>query len=58
MSDVKLDEVIEERHEILKGSSKNEKEHTTVVYREAHENVEHINLSWRSWVAVFIACFA
>lgn len=25
---------------------------------EANEDVKHINLSWRSWIVVFVTCFA
>lgn len=25
---------------------------------EAHENEYHVNLTWRSWLVVFITCFA
>lgn len=26
--------------------------------QEAHENVTHVNLSWRSWLVVFVTCWA
>ena len=32
--------------------------HIVPLEQEAHEDVQHINLSWRSWLVVFITCFA
>jgi hypothetical protein len=32
--------------------------HIVPIDQEANENVEHVNLSWRSWVVVFCCCFA
>jgi hypothetical protein len=38
------------------------KPHTTAhivpIEQEAVEDAKHINLSWRSWVVVFVCCFA
>ena len=28
------------------------------IEQEAHEHVHHVNLSWRSWVVVFVCCWA
>ncbi|PSN68178.1 MFS general substrate transporter [Corynespora cassiicola Philippines] len=35
-----------------------EKAHIVPIDQEANEHVEHINLSWRSWIVVFVTCFA
>lgn len=28
------------------------------IEEEAQQDAQHINLSWRSWVVVFVTCFA
>ncbi|KAH7411852.1 major facilitator superfamily domain-containing protein [Phaeosphaeria sp. MPI-PUGE-AT-0046c] len=33
-------------------------EHIVPIEQEATEDVKHIDLSWRSWVVVFVCCFA
>jgi hypothetical protein len=37
--------------------NENESESEDVV-TAAHQHNVHINLSWRSWVVVFVSCFA
>jgi len=32
--------------------------HIVPIEQEAVEDVHHVNLSWRSWVVVFVCCFA
>lgn len=32
--------------------------HIVPIAQEAVEDVKHVNLSWRSWVVVFVCCFA
>jgi hypothetical protein len=32
--------------------------HIVPIEQEATEDVQHIDLSWRSWVVVFVCCFA
>jgi hypothetical protein len=32
--------------------------HIVPIEQEATEDVRHVDLSWRSWVVVFVCCFA
>jgi hypothetical protein len=32
--------------------------HIVPIEQEVNEDVRHIDLSWRSWVVVFVCCFA
>jgi hypothetical protein len=32
--------------------------HIAPIEQEATEDAKHINLSWRSWVVVFVCCWA
>jgi hypothetical protein len=32
--------------------------HIKTIEEEATEDATHVNLSWRSWVVVFVCCFA
>ena len=32
--------------------------HIVPLQQEAHENAIHIDLTWRSWLVVFVTCFA
>jgi hypothetical protein len=32
--------------------------HTVPIEQEAIEDARHIDLSWRSWMVVFVCCFA
>lgn len=32
--------------------------HIVPIAQEATEDVKHVDLSWRSWVVVFVCCFA
>lgn len=36
----------------------NDESESEDVVRAAHQHNVHINLSWRSWLVVFVACFA
>src|SRR5689334_21726911 len=31
--------------------------HIVPIEQEAHEDVKHVKLSWRSWMVVFVTCF-
>lgn len=43
--------------EVSVPTTPNESESEDVV-QAAHQHNVHINLSWRSWVVVFVSCFA
>jgi hypothetical protein len=32
--------------------------HIVPIEQEATEDVRHVDLSWRSWIVVFVCCFA
>ena len=32
--------------------------HIVPLEQEAHEDAMHIDLTWRSWLVVFVTCFA
>ncbi|KAF2182867.1 MFS general substrate transporter [Zopfia rhizophila CBS 207.26] len=48
----------EEVHQVDKHHSHNAELHIVPIEQEAKEDARHINLSWRSWLIVFITCFA
>lgn len=43
--------------EVSVPTTPNESESENVVVA-AHQHDQHVNLSWRSWLVVFVACFA
>jgi hypothetical protein len=43
--------------EVSVPTTPNESESENVV-ETAHQQNVHVNLSWRSWIVVFVACFA
>ena len=43
--------------EVSMPTTPNESESDNVVVA-AHQHDAHVNLSWRSWLVVFVACFA
>lgn len=48
---------IEGTHDIAPRNSITEP-HIVPIEQEATEDAKHVELSWRSWVVVFVCCFA
>ncbi|KAF2734223.1 MFS general substrate transporter [Polyplosphaeria fusca] len=52
------EEAIQESETVDRHEDHHREVHIVPIQQEATEDVEHIHLSWRSWIVVFITCFA
>jgi hypothetical protein len=49
---------VEHRHDPSLRKSHDVDAHIVPLQQEAHEDAMHIDLTWRSWLVVFVTCFA